>query len=244
MTSRTVKAGTPLVWTSLVLSNQRQLARLRADVIHSSRCLDPWGTTVSVVGWHPSERLSPAELHLRFCLALGRVLAEQPGDGALRTKPVSLVCQGPLPRRLRLYLFNATEHPSERRDGDYRIQLRLPGQRPRTRGALEMDWGELLVLSGYVAGFDVFVLWEPRAHQHFPYSKGVQVAASTVHRAAIHGLADQTRRVRTAGVSETVVAARSDRLVDGLQQREQLSRHGLLRDSDAHTGPNDSQESR
>jgi hypothetical protein len=183
---------------------------------------------VAVGGWVPSERQSLQSLHQRFCMGLGELLITDLSATSLETKPLDLACRSPLPPHLRLYVFNATDHPSERKAGDYRIQLRLPGQQHRQRGQLDQEPGVFLVLAGFVAEFDVFVLWDTHAHQDFPYSKGVQVAATTVHQAAIRGHAEQTRDVRGSGYREQVVVTRSDRLVDGLQRREELSRIGLL----------------
>jgi hypothetical protein len=170
-------------------------------------------------------------LHDQFCHSLEPLLQARPSLDAILRKPLDLYGRPPLPPRLRLYAFNATDHPSERRAGDYRIQLRLPGQAPRTRGHLAVGPGILTVLAGYVSEFDVFVLWDPRAHEAFPYSKGVQVAASTVHIAAIKGIAEQPRVIRSRLVSEVVIAVRSDHLVDGIVRREDTSRKGLLDDS-------------
>ncbi|WP_370457791.1 hypothetical protein [Actinoplanes sp. OR16] len=160
-----------------------------------------------------------------------------PAEAALEVKPLDLRTGSPLPPRLRLYLFNATDHPSERRAGDYRIQLRLPRQRPKTRGRLEEEPGSLLILAGYISEFDVFVLWDSRAHGEFPYSKGVQVAATTVHEAAIQGISEQNRSIRSAGLQEHVVAIRAADLVQGLLRRDELSRDDLLADSSNSSNP-------
>lgn len=180
--------------------------------------------------WRPSELLDVVSLHLRFREALGEAVQDIPVSEDLRRKPLDLDCDDPLPPRLRVYLFNCTDHPSERKAGDYRIQLRLAGQRARERGSLVHSAGALLLLVGFVSAFDVFVLWDAHAHQNFPFSKGIQVGASTVHQAAIHGLAEQQRDVRGAGYQEQVVAARADRLVQGVRRREDLSRNALLTD--------------
>lgn len=89
-------------------------------------------------------------------------------------------------------------------------------QKKRQRGNFAHAGGVLLLVAGFVAEFDVFVLWDAHAHPNFPNSKGVQVASSTVHGAAIHGLAEQQREVRSAGYLEQVIAARADRLVEGV----------------------------
>ncbi|WP_207126853.1 hypothetical protein [Actinocatenispora comari] len=149
---------------------------------------------------------------------------------SVTTKPLDLLCRAPLPRKVRLYVFNCTDHPSERKAGDYRIQLRLPGQRRRQRACLALDPGVLVLLAGYVAEFDVFVFWDAIAHSEFPYSKGIQVSATTVHHAAIHGQGGQRREVRrSGGYPEQVLAVRADRLVTGLRRREELTRQSLLK---------------
>jgi len=170
--------------------------------------------------------LAAAQLHGAFVDALGPAVAVR--EDLSHRKPFDLTCGPPLPRHLRVYLFNATDHPSERKSGDYRIQLRLPGQKAGDRGRLAVPTGGLLVLAGYVSEFKVFVLWDAQAHEEFPYSKGVQVGASTVHQAAIRGLVEQERRLRSAGRLEVVLAARADHLLAAVQRREELTRLGLL----------------
>lgn len=181
-----------------------------------------------VKDWTPSERLPLASLHQRFGDGLRDKLITDLSATDLASKPLELRCKAPLPPQLCVYLFNCTDHPSERRAGDYRIQLRVPGQKPRERGWLKQQPGSLLLLGGYVTEFDVFVFWDANAHQGFPNSKGIQVAASTIHMAAIRGIAEQARGLRAGGHAERVVAARGDRLIEGVRRREELSRLALM----------------
>jgi hypothetical protein len=178
-----------------------------------------------------SARLTVRELHDTFTAALSAAADTGANSANTASKPLDLTCGPPLPRHLRVYLFNATDHPSERKPGDYRIQMRLPGQRAGERGRLDVPARGLLLLAGYVNEFDVFVLWDASAHEQFPFSKGVQVGASTVHQAAITGLMEQERRIRSAGRQEVVVAARRDQLVAAIQRRDELTRQTLLQDS-------------
>ncbi|WP_424923297.1 hypothetical protein [Amycolatopsis arida] len=178
--------------------------------------------------WKPGDKWSLHHLYRRFLAGLGDAVVTKLPDEA-PAKPLDLVCRQPLPRHVRLYVFNCTDHPAERKAGDYRIQLRLPGQRPRERGTLDMSPGCLVLLAGYVAAFDVFVMWDAVAHQDFPYSKGVQVAAQTVHDAAIYGCSEQRRDVRRGGsYPEWVVAVQTDQLVTGILRRKELTRRSLL----------------
>ena len=181
-------------------------------------------------------RLTVPQLHSTFTAALSAAVAAGSDGADPGSKPLDLICGPPLPRQLRVYLFNATDHPSERKPGDYRIQMRLPGQRAGERGRLVVPTSGLLLLAGFVSEFRVFVLWDASAHEEFPYSKGVQVGASTVHQAAITGLMEQQRNIRSAGRREVVVAARHDRLVAAIQRRDELTRQTLLRDSDEPQG--------
>lgn len=135
---------------------------------------------------------------------------------------------------LRVYIFNCTHHASERRVGDYRIQLRLPRQQRRTQGELVSDGESLLLLVGYVPEFDVFVLWDAYAHTSFPYSKGVQVAGDTIHEAAVSGIAEQLRTVRTSGYKEVVIAIRADQLPRGVELRRRRTRESLLAMNDGN----------
>ncbi len=187
-------------------------------------------TTLRTVGggWHPSELLDAAELHRRFVQALGDAVLQVPDAPDLRRKPLDLRGRHQLPPHLRAYLFNCTDHPSERDAGGYRIQLHVPGQKKRERGEFAHVAGVLVLVVGFVSAFDVFVLWDAYAHRNFPNSKGVQVASSTVHGAAIHGLAEQPRDVRSAGYREQVIAARADKLVEGVRRRQELTHESLL----------------
>ncbi|WP_410666756.1 hypothetical protein [Amycolatopsis sp. cmx-4-68] len=187
--------------------------------------------------WTPREKKPVAELYRRFAEGIEPFLVSDVSMIVSNAKPLDLKCRSPLPPELRLYVFNCTDHPAERRAGDYRIQMRLAGQKKKERGHLEAMPGSMLILAGYVSEFDVFVLWDALLHREFPYSKGVQVAGSTVHQAAINGMAEQRRRVRGQNSEERLVAVRADRLVDGINFRERVSREKLMDDHDDDTLP-------
>jgi hypothetical protein len=93
-----------------------------------------------------------------------------------------------------------------------------------------MEAGVLVLLAGYVADLDVFVLWDANAHSDFAYSKGIQVGESTVHHTALRGVAMQRRGVRASSgkYDEYVVAARADYLIEGVRQRQYFTRRSLL----------------
>ncbi len=187
--------------------------------------------------WTPSEKQSLPVLHERFVNGLGAAVITDLKSIPATVKPLDLRCRPPLPPNLRVYVFNCTDHPSERRPGDYRIQLRLAGQRRGQRATLALDPAVLVLLAGYIAEFDVFVLWDANAHSEFPYSKGVQVGAPAVHYAAVHGVGSQRRDVHGNGSRyvEHVVTVRSDRLPEGVLSREKLTLRSLLGQADSAT---------
>jgi hypothetical protein len=180
--------------------------------------------------WTPSAKLPGPALYERFVGSLGSELVAKPSAAPDSVKPFDISCMPPLPPAVRVYLFNCTEHPTERRRGDYRIQLKLPGQRKGERGSLALEPNVFVLLAGYVAEFDVFVLWDAIVHSDFAFSKGVQVAAPAIHRAAIYGIGTQRRRVRPGSGTyiEQVVATRADRLEEGVLQRRRLTQQSLL----------------
>jgi restriction-modification system family protein len=219
---------TPIGFALAVDRDGGSRARHAGNLIERRRWRRATTTLRSVEEWRPSELLGPVELHRRFVEALDAAVRCAPTPDRFRRKPLDLQCCDPLPPHLRVYLFNCTDHPAERDPGGYRIQLHVPGQQKRQRGNFAHATGVLLLVVGFVAEFDVFVLWDVHAHPNFPNSKGVQVASGTVHGAAIHGLAEQQRELRSAGYREQVIAARADRLVEGVHRRQELTHESLL----------------
>lgn len=169
----------------------------------------------------------PAEwLHGRVVDALKRSILSEPMGPDLEHKPLELELASPLPRRTRLYVYTATDPPGERSVGDFKIQLIVPGQERGQRGRFDFAAADAVFLVGFVELFEVFVLWDAGLHDDFPYSKNVQVHPSTVHQAAMTGLAYQKRQIRDRGV-ETIVASRRSLLRDAIQQRLTLTARRL-----------------
>lgn len=169
----------------------------------------------------------PAEwLHGLAVAALQGSLLSEPMGSELEHKPLELELASPLPRRTRLYVYTATDPPGERSVGDFKIQLIVPGQERGKRGRFDFAAADAVLLVGLVELFDVFVLWDAGLHDDFPYSKNVQVHPSTVHQAAMTGLAYQKRQIRGRGI-ETIVASRSSLLRDAIQRRLTLTARRL-----------------
>lgn len=181
----------------------------------------------------PWSNRSAGFLQRRLIEGLGSALAATPAAEELATKPLRLRLNHPLPARATFYIYLATDHPSERSLGDYRIQVILPEHRDHHRGRFDRTNAAIPFLLGFVPEFDVFVCWDADLHDAgagIPYSKGVQVHAGTVFSAAALGMATQVRRIRSVGgpSEEVVVAGRSTHLQEVLQERRALSMLSIL----------------
>jgi excisionase family DNA binding protein len=177
-----------------------------------------------------TERVSLEEMQRRFVEALGsRVLHH----AALNSKPFEADLSPPLPARIRVYMYNATRPPGGRPLGEHKIQLIVPGQRRGIRGSFDNGDGRIVLLVGYSAEEDVFILWDSGLYMDFAWSRNVQVKAETIIEASAGKLATQERTLRPEGsksVTETLVAAPRRRLAEALVTRMELTRARLLKD--------------
>ena len=119
-----------------------------------------------------TERVSQTELHHRFVDALGSAVRFH---GVLDRKPLEADLAAPLPARIRLYIFNATRPPGGRPLGEHKVQLIVPGQRRGTRASFDQSGGRIVLLSGYAAEENVFVIWDAGLYADFAWSRNVQV---------------------------------------------------------------------
>jgi hypothetical protein len=175
-----------------------------------------------------ASRLTQVELHERFVKALeGRIVAHSD----LELKPLELDFVPPLPPRVRVYLFNATRPPGGRPVGEFKIQVMVPGQARGDRACFDASEGHLVILAGYTAEEDVFILWDAGLYRDFSWSRNVQVKSDTVMQAFAGAIGHQERETRPAGggrVVETVLTASASRLSDAIKLRTDLTRQRLL----------------
>jgi len=176
---------------------------------------------------------SALTLHRQVLLALGSAVIHAPEGRALKTKPLVTELRPPMSSPAAFFVYLATDHPSERSVGDYRIQVILPGHRMARRAHFESPAGAMPYLVGYVPDFEVFVLWDYGVHDAgdgVPYSKGVQVHAGTIYEAAAVGSSRQERRLRTSAgtATETVIAVRASHLGAALIERDELTVRRLV----------------
>jgi len=179
---------------------------------------------------HLTRKLTQEELHSALIKALDGHVVKVPNG--LNEKPLELDLQSPLPQRVRVYMYNATRPPGGRPLGEHKVQLIVPGQGKGNRGNFDNREGRIVLLIGYAVEDDVFVLWDAGLYVDFAWSRNVQVKVETIIRASAGKLATQDRRLRprnAPAVTETLVAASSDRLVDAIQERVRLTRERMTR---------------
>lgn len=180
---------------------------------------------------HLSELVDQLDLHRRLAAALGptNVLSHSDWD----TKPFEIDLASPLPQRVRVYMYNATRPPGGRPLGEHKVQLIVPGQARDQRGSFDHSDGRIVMLVGYAAEEDVFVLWDAGLYADFAWSRNVQVKAETIISASAGKIATQERHLRPPSgktVTETVVAVRSRDLMDGFLKRMDMTRERLMND--------------
>lgn len=178
-----------------------------------------------------TERVTQDELHRRLVRALGSssVKSHSPWDA----KPFELDLVPPLPQRVRVYMYNATRPPGGRPLGEHKVQLIVPGQRRGQRGSFDNGDGRIVLLIGYAAEEDVFVLWDAGLYTDFAWSRNVQVKAETIIQASAGKLATQERQLRPPSgrpIVETVLAVKPRSLAEAVVRRMKLTRERLLRE--------------
>jgi hypothetical protein len=177
-----------------------------------------------------TERIAQEEMHVRFAAALGSlVLARSRED----QKPFELDLAPPLPRGVRIYMYNATRPPGGRPVGEHKIQLIVSGQQRCDRASFDHSGGRFVLLVGYCVEEDVFVLWDAGLYENFAWSRNVQVKAETILQASAGKLGQQPRHLRVAPgrvALETVIAVRPRRLQEAIIKRMEITRARLLRD--------------
>lgn len=178
-----------------------------------------------------TERVNQEELHRRLVGALGS--ASVKSHSTWDTKPFEMDLAPPLPQRVRVYMYNATRPPGGRPLGEHKVQLIVPGQRRGQRGSFDNGDGRIVLLVGYAAEENVFVLWDAGLYTDFAWSRNVQVKAETIIQASAGKLATQERQLRPPSgrpIVETVLAVKPRSLGDAIVRRMELTRERLLRE--------------
>ena len=167
--------------------------------------------------------LATSELHEAFLRPFGgRVVRASDSS----KKPLSVDLAPPLPRCLRVYMYNLVGGRPTVRGAEYKAVLRVPGQRVGEYGAFDHGDGRLALVVGYAENLDVFVLWDASLHPRFKNGGNIQVKAATVLNAAALGRSRQNRMLRLANTQETVLACRGDALAEVIHERVLLTGGG------------------
>ncbi|WP_152185682.1 hypothetical protein [Segeticoccus rhizosphaerae] len=183
--------------------------------------------------YRPAHRLTRGYLHRVLLRALGPAVERLPSDEDLDCQALVVDLAPPLPPRLRFYVYEATQHASERQRGTFKVQLTKGVAGPCTSGRrLHFDRAGNIrpILTGYHPDWHLFILWDADLHDlggGFAYSKNVQAPPDVVWGAIAHGLAHGDRRLKNPAVTETIVAARPRRLAEALGLRIRLSNRTL-----------------
>jgi excisionase family DNA binding protein len=176
-----------------------------------------------------TERVSLNDLHTRLLSALGRRVL---WAGPIDRKPLEVDLSSPVPARVRVYMYNATRPPGGRPLGEHKVQLIVPGQSRGQRASFDHGDGRMVLLIGYAAEEDVFILWDAGLYNDFAWSRNVQVKAETIIQATAGRIATQFRQLRPGGSEEaleTVIAAPAERLAEAVDRRIQLTRDRVSR---------------
>ena len=168
-----------------------------------------------------SHRLPMIDLHREFMGCLGnKVLRHSP----VELRPLDLDLAVPLPPKIRVYLYNATQ-PRGGRSAEYKIQLRINGQARRERASFDHTGGRIVYLVGYVADLGVYILWDSWMYSDFAYSRNVQVKPDTVNAAFVGQISFQERSLSKG--QEIVIASKSTDLNKALLERQNLTMERL-----------------
>lgn len=154
-------------------------------------------------------------VHQALLEALG---AKVRGHSNLTDKPLLLDLAPPLPGSLRVYAYNLVSGKGTKRSSEYKVVLRVPGQRSGEYGSFLHTGERVVLVVGVGQDLNVFVLWDASLHARFMYAGNLQVHADTVRSAAVRGVSVQQRRLQR-GVREAVIACRGRALARAIELR-------------------------
>ena len=161
-----------------------------------------------------TDRLSTTELHDRFVAAVGSSALVDASTDASGELVVEL--HPPLPNRIRVYIYNATNPRGGRSTPEHKIQL--TSQSRGGRGTFDWSGVDFVLVCGYAAEHDVFVFWDAALRIDFAYSTNLQVRTANVQAAAASGLrVRQDRRLKTG--MEVVICTPSQLVVEAMEER-------------------------
>lgn len=170
----------------------------------------------------PNGSIDRETLHRNFVSALD----DRVGNYSdLEQRPLEVNLKHPLPSEVRVYLYTVTKAGGSRPADEFNIQVFIPGVERGDSGPLDYSDDRFVILAGYHADSDVFVLWDAYMHPEFSHSETVQVKWATIEAAANDGLSTQVRHLNAG--DEVVIATESNRVRKGIFRRIHLTTQPL-----------------
>lgn len=162
------------------------------------------------------ESLSTQELHELLLSALGDAVK---WCGPMMSKPLEIDVALPYLLRLRVYMYNCTNPPGGRPKHEYKIQLKVPGQKRSERGHFDWSDGRIVLIMAYAHIYDnpsdgVFVLYDALYHMDFAYCANLQLSASIMSKALIERVGFGTKKT-----GEIIIAAQKTSLLAAIDSR-------------------------
>lgn len=153
-----------------------------------------------------TDRLSKEELHDRFVAAVAPTAlisasTDSAGELVVELRP-------PLPNRVRVYIYNATNPPGGRSTPEHKIQPILAGQRKGERRNFDWSGVDFVLLCGYVREHDIFVFWDASLHIDIAHSTNLQIKTENVLSAATAGVLVRQDRSLKTGPEVAICASR------------------------------------
>ncbi|MGZ7444260.1 hypothetical protein [Paenibacillus sp. TH7-28] len=144
----------------------------------------------------------------------------------LEYRPFLLELNKPLPLKARVYLFNCGNPPGGRPINEYKLVLNVDQKEKHETGNFDFSGGFYAMIIGYIQEYDVFVFWDATKHKNFGRNKNLQVKTDTVIHSLLVPFETQTRNTKNG--TEIVIVARSDYLVDAINERMRIFYYELL----------------
>lgn len=166
-----------------------------------------------------ANRLSTEKLHSFFLKDLGDsfILLSDLGR-----KPLLFAPKNNPTLLYKAYVFNCTNPPGGRQLDEYKIQLKLPGQKESERGFLDESDGSIILIVGFAQYTDdeegAWIIWETSRHKSFAFNANLQVKLGMI----LDVITKQFYHVKKRGNGETIVLSDRFHLREAIYLRNQI----------------------
>lgn len=171
-----------------------------------------------------ANRISTSQLHTHFLDDLGDkfILLSD-----IEKKPLLFSPSKNRDIIYKAYIYNCTNPPGGRQLDEFKIQLKIPGQREGDRGVLDETDGTIILLVGF-ANYDteengVWIFWETKRHMSFAFNANLQVKMGMI----IDTITKKYYPIKKRGNGEIIVLSNRSYLREALDLREKIDL-GLL----------------